>query len=223
MELVATIGASMAGSGAASATVGSAALGGTTTAALLNTAAGSAAGFSAMAGTAGAGLTLSTLASGMSLASGALSLFGDNGAKDALASSQAQARALELQSQEERIAAKQEELAAKESGNAVLDRLNRTLASQRLAFSANGVDGDFGSAKALAENSIEGAGRDLALTREDTVQRLLARRRQSSELLRQRGIVLANGMSGANAARRQGAIGAVTTFGNYLDRRIARG
>ncbi len=216
MELLATIGAKIG------LTASSAAAAGTTVASTAIPGAVYLTGGTTAA--ASTGLSLSGLASGISLASGALSLFSGDGQADAIADqTRNRTRALELQSKDERLAAKQEELAAKESGNAVLDNLRRTLASQQLAFSANGVDGDFGSGSAIAENTIDAAGRDIGLTRDDALMRISSRRRRASELMRERGMVSAAGAEGALEARRGGAISAISGLSDTIERRVRRG
>lgn len=220
MELLATIGMS-GGTAATAATVGSATAAGTTSAALLSAPAVSAAGFSA---TTAAGLSLPSLASGLTLASGALSLFSGGDQADAiLDQTRAKTRALELQSNEEKLAAKQEELSAKESGNAVLDNLRRTLGAQQLSFSGNGVDGGSGTVSALAENAVDNAGRELVLTRNDALMRVTARRRRASELLRERGAVQASGSASALDARRSGGLSSVGVISDAIERRVRRG
>ena len=161
---------------------------------------------------------------GLTMASASLSLFGGSQAGDvARAHAQSTAQALTLRSGEERLQARQEELAAKQSGNAVLDRLNRTLAAQRLAFSANGVDGDFGTGAAIAENAFDAAGDEIMLSRADANMRILARRRQSHELLRQRGIVLARGSRDAAGAQMQGVASGLSALSDLSHRRTRRG
>lgn len=214
MEVVTLIGSSLAKAGAAAGSAGAAA--------------GSAAiPVATSVGTASipvAGATASGLSLVPTLATASLSLLSASGQSGAaIGAAEGAAEALQIQSVDERLAAKQEELAARETSIEVIDRLNRTLAAQQLAFSANGVDGSFGSGLAVQENAIAEAGNDIAISRADSNLRILSRRRQSAEYLRQRGARLEQGYSNSNSALLRGGVAAGAQVNNTLTRRARRG
>lgn len=183
---------------------------------------GTAAATSLMGGTA---LSLSSLFSGgLTLASAGMQLMsGFQQSQGILEQSKADARALELQSNDQILAAKNEELRGKQDANDILDTLNKTLASQRLGFSQNGVDPLSGTASAVAKNTSKTANLSLGTSRMDATMRSITRRRQAQEMLIQRGNVLRRGVSDSGAAKLSGFGTSASTITDLYTRRINRG
>ncbi|MBE2191867.1 MAG: hypothetical protein IAE63_06780 [Alphaproteobacteria bacterium] len=219
-----TIGASTAAT-----TAGSAALSASSAAAITagvgNTA--MAAGINAMMPMAMAAPTFSLgslFSGGMTLASAGLSLFGASSqSQGILAQSRAEARTLEGQAKDQELAAKQEGLRGQQEANDILENLNKTLASQRLAFSASGFDPMSGTAQAVAKNTVKSADVSLGISRSDAILRSLNRRRQAQELIISRGNVLNRASGDARSTFLSGIGSAATSLTDLGMRRIARG
>lgn len=166
----------------------------------------------------------SLLSSGLTLASVGSSVMGGyQQAKSSLQQSKAEARALELSSKDDELGAKQEELRAKQEANTIMDNLNQTLAAQKLAFSGNGVDPSFGTPVTTANTASRMANINTGISRTDAMLRALSRRRQASESLTQRSIVLQRGINDSQNARLAGIGRGLGTLEDFANRRIRRG
>lgn len=187
--------------------------------------AGTVAGVGTAAATAaGSSGVLSLLSNGLSIASAAGSLFsGVQQSNAAQANAQMQGRALEMQSKEELMAARQEEILGKREANDITDRLIRTISEQRLASSANGMDPTFGTPVNVENNTRDFADLQLSTSRKDARVRVMARRRGASERLLERTNVLAAGKSASSSAMLGGVTNAAGTLGNLAMRGAARG
>lgn len=156
-----------------------------------------------------------------SMAGNALGGFQQAGA--ITANAQAQAEALAYQSREAELQAKQEETAARQESNTIMDNLVQTIAAQRLAFSGNGMDLSFGTPVNVEQSTRKMADLQLSTSRQDAYARILSRRRQSYSLLADRANVLSAGKSSASSAISGGLMDAAGSAGQYLMRGVARG
>lgn len=198
---------------------------GSSAAAGAGTFAAMASGVSGLAAGSGAGLSIgSLLTNGLSFASAGLSLFGGMQESDAILEDvRAQARALEFQSREDEQEARMAEIQGQQEANDVLANLNQVLASQRLAFAANGVDPSFGTPQSVSEQTRRQAELQLATSRDNTRIRALSRRRQGAERLIGASNLRIRGQSEASTARRSGLIKGVSTGADIFMRRANRG
>ena len=131
-------------------------------------------------GALGAGSLLSTLGTGLTLASMASDIFG------ASAKGNAEADKLTQESEQYLMQAKQDELAGKQQENDINDNLRQTIATQRLAYSAAGIDFSFGTPQALERNLQKQAEMRFDTSRANTQLKALARRREAYLKLSQR-------------------------------------
>lgn len=207
--------ASMVGTPAAAGALSSGAL-------LSSTAAGAAtSGLIGAGGSVSLGALLST---GTTLASAGMSLFGGNAQADfAQEQANAQAQALEFQTRQEELQARQEEILGMQEANDILEQTLRVRASQRLAFSANGVAGDAGTPVSTDEATRRAADLQLGTSRLNTRQRVLARRSQANQFRIERAAVQRRGASSASSSRLSGIKTAAGTLAGFADRRIGRG
>lgn len=167
---------------------------------------------------------LGMLNTGLSLASAGLSLFGGNAQADAMTQQMTMnARSLELQARDDEQEARLQELAGKREANDITESVLQTISSQRLAFSANGLDPSFGTAEAVQNTTRNIAEKQLSTTRTDAQLRALSRRRQAQERLLDRSNLIISGTSAAQTARLQGYGSALNTIGGTVMRRIERG
>lgn len=198
---------------------------GSSAAAGAGTFAAMASGVSGLAAGSGAGLSIgSLLTNGLSFASAGLSLFGSMQESDAILEDvRAQARALEFQSREDEQEARMAEIQGQQEANDVLENLNQVLASQRLAFAANGIDPSFGTPQSVSEQTRRQAELQLATSRDNTRIRALSRRRQGAERLIGASNLYIRGQSEAATARRTGLIKGATTGADIFIRRANRG
>jgi hypothetical protein len=158
------------------------------------------------------------------LGSAAATLFASNEeAAAAMSQAQQQSKALALQSEQDLLDAKQEELRGKEDTNSVMDNLIQTIAAQRLAFSTNGVDPSFGTPISVEASSRKLANLQLSSTREDALIRSLARRRQSAARMEESINVLSIGKQKAQGARAKGLAQVGDTLAEAAMRRKERG
>lgn len=117
--------------------------------------------------------SLSTLTTGLTLASMASDIFGGVTAGKSIAEQ------LEQQAEQDLLNARQEELAGQQERNDISENLRQTIASQRLAYSAGGVDYSFGTGEALEKNLRRRAELQLGTSRDNTRLKTLARRREA--------------------------------------------
>lgn len=172
----------------------------------------------------GGKIDLGKLSEGLNLGSAALKLFSANeAAKAGTAAAAQQARSLLLSAEDDAIEARREEIRGKQESNDIMDRLLRTVASQRLAAAANGVDIDFGTVPALAENARDLAATQLSIAREDAQVRSLSRQRQAVERRIEAANVVSGAKSKARATKIAGAAGAIGTLAELAQRRKERG
>lgn len=189
---------------------------------LASTAAGAAT--SGIFGTAGKLSITQLLGSGLTLASMAQSMrAGTQEAGFIAQNTLAQADALQFAATEDLFAAREEEIAGERDANNILDNVNRTIASQMLAASANGIDVSFGTPAAVAENTQKIGNIQASTTRNDAKIRAVARRRQSTERLLQRSAVLQSGAAQSAYARSNGINNAIATGAEAVFRRVNRG
>jgi hypothetical protein len=167
---------------------------------------------------------MSAVSTGLTLASAATSLFQGNQQAAAVPMQvMPEARALTFESEQDEMEARQIEIDAQRESNDLMERLNRTLAGQRLAFSANGVDPSFGTPVSVAENSRKEANLQASRTREDAKLRALTRRRQAQERLIERGSLFTAAESRMGSLRTGGYVKAAGTVADLIDRRAGRG
>lgn len=167
---------------------------------------------------------LGAISTGLTLASGAMSLFGGNQAAYAeQINAKTQARALELSAQEDLLSAKEEEIKGKQDSNNIMDTLIQTIASQRLATAGNGVDTSFGTPVSVEDSTRKIANLQMGITRDDALVRSLSRRRQAWSRREEAMNVLSAGKENARAARNKGIGGALGSINDLVMRRIERG
>lgn len=182
-------------------------------------------GASLAASAAAPAMSLSSLFSGgLTLASAGLSMFGGAQQSEGIWSqARAESRALESQAKDQESMARQEELRGQQEANSILENLNKTIASQRLAFSASGFDPVTGTADAVAKNTVKSADISLGTSRSDAVLRALNRRRQAQELIISRGAVMSKAVGDSRGALYSGIGSAAASLTDLGMRRISRG
>ena len=161
------------------------------------------------------GLTLASVAQSLSAGQQQAGFIGMN--------TLAEAKALELASKEDLIAARDEEIAAQRAANDILENTRRAIASQQLAASANGIDVSYGTPAATAENTQRIGNAQASTTRSDAQIRALARRRQSTERLIERGALLQAGAASSSMAITRGISSSVATVADQYFRGVNRG
>lgn len=177
----------------------------------------------ATTGLIGAGGAVS-LGGALSFASAASTLFGGfQQASAAEDQAEQQARSINLQADQDLLDAKQEELRGKQESNDILERLNSTMAQQRVAAAANGLDINFGTPVNIADTTQRRGELQLSTTRNDAQSRALSRRRQATQRRIGAANTLSAGISEAQSARFKGITGAASTIGNNYYRGVVRG
>lgn len=173
----------------------------------------------------GAGVSFSSLLSGgLTLASAGASLMGGVSQSRMIAEEAlAEMRSLDLQSRDQELQARQAELQGKQEANNILEDLTRTIAAQRLAFSANGFDPLTGTAESVYRQTSRAADLSLGTSRQDAVLRAMTRRRQAQEMIYQRGVTSLRSRAESSAALTSGAVSALGTLGDYVTRQVDRG
>lgn len=176
-----------------------------------------------MIGTGGS-ISLASLANGFSFLSAGMSLFGGaSNAQFAGMSAQQNAQALEFSARENELNARQEEIAGKRSANDMMDNLVQTIADQRTAYAANGIDISFGTPLNVAENTRALANLQMSTTRQDAATRAFARRRQAMALRSERDATLMAGKQAAGNAMMDGLTKAGGSLAEIGMRRLSRG
>lgn len=167
---------------------------------------------------------MDALSTGLTLASVAQSLSGGRQQGGAIAmDTLAQADALSFEAEEDLLEARDEEIAGEREANNILERINRSLASQQLAFSANGIDVSFGTPQNVAANTQKIGEAQASTTRQDARVRAFSRRRQANERLISRGNILQSGAAQSSAAVQSGVTSAINTAAESVFRRVNRG
>jgi hypothetical protein len=232
-------GTAAAAGGAAASTAAGAAAASTAAAAGAGAAAGWGTVAGAMSATVGASIPLAPMAissgltfgqvlgmasTGFSLASAGASLFGGiQGQQQAAFNTELQAQQASLDAEQGMIDVKNEEIRGKQESNQIMDTLRQTIAAQRVAAGANGLDFSFGTPASLEKSTARLAEAQLSTARSDTQMNVLARRRQA--LVSRYNATNAR-ISGAASGRNslyQGISQAAGTLINLEDRSLARG
>lgn len=164
------------------------------------------------------------LTGALTLASAGLSLFSGYQQSSAIESqTEAQARALMLQSRDEEIAAEREETLGLQEANNILEETLKVTAAQRLAFSASGKNMDVGSPVSFTEATLEAGRRQYSTARDDARSRALSRRRQANEYQLSASNTLRSGSQRAGAAILDGVTSAGRSVASQALRRSERG
>lgn len=164
------------------------------------------------------------ISDGSTFASAASSIMGGYQQEKATKLETAQkVRSLNLQSQEQELLAAQEEVRGKQEANDITDRMIQTIAAQRLAFASQGIDIGFGTPVSITESSRNLANRQLSVTRDDALTRMLTARRQAYALKSEAGNVLASGKLTAGGYRTAGYIKASSVLSENILRGSERG
>jgi hypothetical protein len=167
---------------------------------------------------------LQSLSTGLSLASVGATLFGARDQADAqLVDARQRSRAALFDAQEMDLEAQREEVRGKQEANNILDALRQTLAAQRVAFAANGVDTGFGTPVSVQQETRDVADRQLSVTRSDALIQAISRRRQAAALREESGNILTSGRATARNTRRTGLINALGGAAELVQRRADRG
>ena len=174
---------------------------------------------------AGGAFSLGTaLSTGLTLASASSALFGGFGQADAFkAQASQEAYALNMSAREETLAAKEETLRGKRETNNIMDNLVQTIASQKLAYAANGVDIGFGTPVSVNESTRRLTDLQMGVTRDDARIRSMARRRGATATREQALNTITAGKQKSSAAMTGGFSSAGSSIANLIDRRISRG
>lgn len=164
------------------------------------------------------------MATASSFASASMTIFGGQQQASYLRSQgAAEAQALYFRSEQSLIDAKQAELQGQQKSNEILDNLVKTLATQRLNFSGNGMDPTFGTPVDVARSTQATADLQLSTTRSDARQLALSRRIQSASYLAQRSAALSAAKQGAGEAILKASAVAGDTLDKAYQRGLARG
>lgn len=167
---------------------------------------------------------LELLSTGLNLASAGSVFFGARDqARYELARANQEARALDFSAQESDIEANREEVRGKQDANNIMEALRQTLAAQRVAFAGNGVDTGFGTPIDVMRDTSAQARRQLTTARSDAQAGALARRRQAAATREESINTRLAGRQSAKNTKRTGAISAMGTVADLVQRRIERG
>lgn len=168
--------------------------------------------------------TSTLLASKMNLASMGLSLF--SGAAQGygdVAQAKQKSQALQFQAQDQQMQAKQETIRGQEQSNQIMDNMVQTLAAQRLAFSGNGMDLNFGTPVSDAASTQKLAEAQAGVTQNNASLAASTRRRQSYALQQDAANTLSNGYMSAAGDMGRGVVSAYSSNANLVQRSINRG
>lgn len=166
----------------------------------------------------------SLMATGTTFASAGMSVFsGQQQAGFLKAQGAAQAQSLLFSSEESLMDAKQATLQGQQKSTEIMDNLVQTLATQRLNFTANGVDPTFGTPTNVGNATSKIADMQLSTTRSDAQQLALSRRAQSASYLAQRDAALSAAAGGAGEVMTKAYSAATNTISDWNERRILRG
>lgn len=166
----------------------------------------------------------STLSTGLTMASASSAYFGAREQSEAIQlDARARATAASFQAQEADLESERVMLRSKQESNNLMDELMQTIAANRVAFAANGVDTSFGT-PAASENSL----RDLtdkkqAINQGDANANKMALIRQAYARRQDAQGILLQGNAESRNVRRTGSVNALGTIAQLIDRRIARG
>lgn len=167
---------------------------------------------------------LASLSSKLNLGSMALDLFAGGAQAYGIKQEAKQAAsALEFQSKDILLQAKQEEIKGQQTSNQIMDAMLQTIAGQRAGFAAAGMDIGFGTPVSLEASTRKLAERKTGVTKGDALMMAVTRRKQSAAILEERANVLSTGEYSATAALAEGGIRAYDTYAEMVRRKVARG
>lgn len=168
--------------------------------------------------------TSTLLASKMNLGSMALSLFSGaaQGYGDVTAAKQ-KSQALQFQAQDQQMQAKEETIRGQEQSNQIMDNMNQTLAAQRLAFSGNGMDLNFGTPVSDAASTQKLAENQKGITDNNAALAAATRRRQSYALQQDAANTLSSGYMSAAGDIGRGTVAAYNTNATFVQKALNRG
>jgi hypothetical protein len=125
-------------------------------------------------------------------------VFSGLSAASSLLSAGQQANAARSEAKIAEFQGRQEEIRGKEEANSIRERLVRTLASQRAAYAASGVDLS-GSASDVMDETFAAGDRELDTSRDNTVLRASQKRLEANQLRSAASSTLLGGVANAGA------------------------
>lgn len=166
----------------------------------------------------------SLFSTGLTLAGSASRYYGARQQASAmLQSAGMEAQALRLQATDMGLEAQREQLRGRQDANLLMDELRQTIAAQRLASAANGVDISFGTPVSVNNAAQNLSDRQMGVLQADTMTKVLARRKQGASLNMEASNIQTRAKSEAKITKRTGAVEALGGIAELVQRRIDRG
>lgn len=167
---------------------------------------------------------LDALSSKTNMASMAMSLFsGASGAYGDISKAKQSSQALQFQAQDQQLQAKQETIRGQQESNQIMDNMVQTIGAQRLAFSGNGMDLNFGTPVSDIASTQKLAETQVGVTQNNAAANAIARRKQAYALQVESANTMSSGDMAAASSLVGGAIGAYSTNANIVQRALNRG